>query len=283
MGAGRALATAGGGLGKGGLSAVAQAAGAVAQGGMAGIAAKAAGAGLAFKAATGAAGAGQAALSGLSRKAAAPAQKMGDFLKSNFQQGQLREHARQSSKAAPNGASPTTVTNGSAATVPPPTTARGAQSAPVGDSLGTLSIPSAAAGSFDGGGVSETPLPTNGDRRGLEHTPAAIASTAKVSPPANQARHTAKASNPTDSVQAAHPPASGASAMAPPNVQTRKKTGTPADLITMPAEFPGSDGRAVAQQGGKAPSQLAHRALDQVRQGDGGGGSVQVNLPSHDE
>jgi type IV secretion system protein TrbL len=281
MGAGRMLATAGGGLGKSGASAVAQAAGAVAQGGMGGIAAKAAGAGLVFKAATGAAGAGQAALSGLARKAAAPAQNFGEFLKSNFQQGQLHEHARQSTKASSKRTSPTAT--GGATNAPPLTGAQSTQGAPAGSTPGTPPAPAAAAVPSAGGGVSRQPSPTSVDHPSMRATSRAIPTSATGSPAANQARPAAEASSLKGPAPAAHPPASSAGQKAVPNAQGAQRIGTPADLITKPAESFGSPGMAAGQHGRQTASQLAQRALDQVRPGDGGGGSVQVYLPSHDE
>ncbi|MGN2246750.1 P-type conjugative transfer protein TrbL [Frateuria sp. GZRR35] len=283
MGAGRMLATAGGGLGKSGASVVAQAAGAVAQGGIGGIATKAAGAGLIFKAATGAAGAGQAALSGLARKATAPAQNLGEFLKSNFQQGQLREHARQSTKGSSKGASATAT--GGATHAPPLTAADSTQGALAGGAAGTPPAPAAAAFPSVGGGLSRQPSPTSRDRPSMGATSRAIPSSATGSPAANQARPAAEASSSKGPASAAHPPASsaGQSQKAAPNAKGGQKIGRPADLIKKPAESFGSAGIAAGQQGRQTASQLAQRALDQVRPGDGGGGSVQVNLPSPDE
>lgn len=241
MGAGRMLSTAGSSLAKEGASAAAKAAGAITQGGMAGVAAKAADAGFAFKAATGASSAGQTALSGLARKAAAPAVNMGEFLKNNFQKGQLGEYARQSAKAA-------TKPGGSSA-------AGGVSNAPMGASAGgtpgNAPPPTVTAGSSAGGGISDPPSPTSaGSSTGAE--PGAAAPSATSRPPLHQPGAASASNSPTGTAQAARQPANPARTTA-------------------------------NQQGRQTPSQLAQRALDQARPGDGGGGSVQVTLPSHDE
>lgn len=163
MGAGRMLGAAGGSLASGGAGAVARAAGAVTQGGIAGIAAKAGAAGLAFKAATGAAGAGQSAIAGLARKATQPAQKVGEFLKSNFQQGQLAENARLASKGTPSAAG----TGTSAAQTSSSATqagSAGAAATPSGDSSSGSSLapePNQPADSSAAGSAGGSPEPTS--------------------------------------------------------------------------------------------------------------------------
>lgn len=275
MSAGRMLASAGGSMGKGGVSAVARAAGAIAQGGMAGVATKAAGAGFAFKAATGVASVGQTALSGLARKATAPARSMEDFLKTNFQKGQLGEYARQSAKAATKPVGPNA--SGEMTTAP-----KGAQGTSASGAPGNSPLPAAAAGTAAGTGTSNPPSPASVDSN-TGSAPRATPPPSTGGAEIDQVGPAPAASSPRGSAPEAHTSATDAAQRSTASPQAKPKTSAPADLITTPPESESSAERSASQPGRPTPGQLAQRALDQARPGDGAAGSVQVNLPSHDE
>lgn len=91
------------------------------------------------------------------------------------------------------------------------------------------------------------------------------------------------------------PPANGRGSTAPAgNTPAGNKAdgntagkSSPADLITKPAGSVGpAGGTSTPPTGAKGAGRtggLAQRALDQARPGDGGNGSVQVNLPTHED
>lgn len=318
MGAGRMLGAAGGSLATGGAGAVARAAGAVTQGGIAGMAAKAATAGLAFKAATGAAGAGQSAIAGLARKATQPAQKVGEFLKSNFQQGQLAENARRTAKGTPTAAGASSTS--AAQTSPSATQAGSAGTAatPSGDSSSGSSLApepnqpadSSAAGSAGGSpeptsstgstsstaGAAQGPSSAGGGSAGASGTrtsaPAAGSSnspkaTAGAGVPQAPSSGGGKASPSTDPGVASSPagaphasPGAGGSASPSTASSSPRASGSGS---ARGAGLQSPDAQKPAKPPAQAPDktgQYAKSAIDHVKQGESGGGGISMTLHS---
>lgn len=266
-------------LATGGVGAVAAAAGAVSQGAMAGAAAKAGGAGLAFRASAGAAGAGQAAVTGLARKATAPAQTFGNFLKTNFQHGQIAENTRRTEKGG------SAAKAGAVRTAPSPTPATAANSARSSGSQPTSSARTTPVGQS---AASSASAPTG------RRTP-----TGKVSPSPNvsdaagtsgsmgttKATSTSRGSSSTSS---GHPTTGQAPST---RVASTNAAQTPPGGQRVPQKAQEQSGSVgVASTGGmganprerQTAGQLAQQAINHARPSDGGGG-INITLHSDEE